>query len=754
MPASPSSDDLYFTEGTGQNTTATNDNDNDDDYADELSPSDGYFASGVSSNVAARNVPNVMVPDPTVRDSDVETNKNEAKALQARQESLLNSTARGDSQPQALSARDFIESQLQRSAPSTRSDSTYNNIPPIHTPPTSYAPSSSSTSHPASTSRQQYRPSPAPGRTLSLYSEAPPAYTPSHTATTPLSPSRETNQTTNYGSISPTSPTTTPPPNMGIENERLLGRDPESMGEPGEEPVYSPRWSRRIRRRFPWFNWKLALFALVLLAVTFGFLISGYKAVRGDSGKTIRPTLPEEDNTPPSEPSSPADPSNPAQPGSPAKEPLRSTYCHDAKYRFPDQIMAVKFTKDKNLTFVQGVTTHSGNMNVRVGGQVNLRKLDDGGIPRVVVELITNDDLLRLDSYINEEEQEMGLHVPKRRISDNTEEGPCLEILATIWVPQDAELQQLAVGTVHLDILTLDDLSIRISEMTKFSSTLGEVASGLTKPKTYDSPSGVKADAPDFTFVPAPDSYVFDSRIIELYSTTGSINGNWPLYDMLGIHTTSGNIMASITPKPVLESDPKPAVLSLSSVSGTIHANEPIHELKKIPIRDYLVDVKSTSGGIHCALAFGRGIDLKSTASDIAVDLLPVLDSSVLSPSQPAQLETVTTSGTTAVRILEPVWFGSKSSAAATPDFNCLQAIHKSTSANIGLRYPQSWIGDIHADTTSGSLSVTGKDVRVTKSGGGWPGSTLSAYKGKSGGASTITVKTMLGNLDAVLGDE
>ncbi|KAF7517581.1 hypothetical protein G7054_g13763 [Neopestalotiopsis clavispora] len=772
MPASAytPSDDLYFTEG--QNTSNSNDID-EEDYADQLSPSDGYFASGraaapASSNVAAHNVPNVMVPDPTVRDSDVEeTNKHEAKALQARQESLLNSTARGDSQPQALSARDFIESQLQRSAPSTRSDSTtYNNLPPLPTPPTSYAPSSStSTSHPitaSSTSRQQYRPSPGPGRTPSLYSEAPPAYTPSHTtattattATTPLSPSRETNQTSNYGSISPpTSSPASPPPNMGIENERLLGRDPESMGEPGEEPLYSPRWSKRIRRRFPWLNWKIALFALVLLVVTFGFLMSGYKAVKGDSGKTIRPTLPEEGNTPPSEPSSP-EPSNPAQPGSPAQDPFVSTYCQDAKYRFPDQIMAVEFNKDKNLTFVQGMTSHSGNMNVRVGGQVNLRKLDDGGIPRVVVELLTNDDLLRLDSYINENDQMMSIHVPKRKLSDNTEEGPCLEIRATIWVPEDAELQQLAVGTVHLDILTLGDLSIKINEMTKFSSTLGEVSSGVAKPKTYDNPEGLKSDAPDFTFIPAPDSYVFDSRIIELYSTTGSIDGNWPLYDMLGIHTTSGSIMASITPKPVLESDPKPAVLSLSSVSGTIHANEPIHEEKNIPIRDYLVDIKSTSGGMHCALAFGRGIELKSTASDIAVDLLPVLDSDVLSPSAPAQLETVTTSGATAVRILDPIWFGNKSSsAAAKADFNCLQAIHKSTSANIGLRYPQSWIGDIHADTTSGSLAVKGKDVRVTRSGGGWPGSTLSAYKGKSGGGSTITVKTMLGNLDAVLGDE
>lgn len=742
MPASPS-EDLYFTGGEQD--------DGHSDYADHLSPSDGYFASGSSSNV--NNVPSIMVPDPTVRESQSQSqseNKDEAeatKALQARQESLLNSTARGDSQPQALSAQDFIDSQLQRSAPSTRSDSTRDQPPTIYTPPTSYAPSSSTaTSHPASTSRQPYRPSPSPGRTLSLYSEAPPAYTPSHTATTPLSPSREADQISNYGSISSSS-------SMGIENERLLGRDPESMGEPGGEPVYSPRWSRRIRKRFPWLNWKVALFALVLLAVTFGFLINGYKAVRGDSGKTIRPALPEEGDISPSEPTTPDEPSDPAQPGSPAKQPLQGTYCQDAKYRFTDQIMAVDFSKGKNLTFVQGVTGHSGNMNVRVGGQVNLRKLDEGGYPRVVVEIITNDDLLRLDSYIDTDDQKMSITVPKKFLSDNTEEGPCVEMRATIWVPQDAELQQLLIGTVHLDILTLDDLSIRVDEYTKLSSTIGEIAAGLSKPKTYELPPSSGSDAPDFTFVPAKESYMFDSRIIELYSTTGGVSGNWPLYDVLGIHTTSGNVMTSITPKPASETAPKSAILSISSVSGTIHANEPIHQQSDIPLRDYLVDVKSTSGGMHCALAFGKGIELKSTASDIAVDLLPVLDSGALSPNEPAQLETVTTSGTTAVRILEPIWYGAQS-AAATPDFNCLQAVHKSTSANIGLRYPQSWVGDLQADTTAGSLTVKGKDARVTRSSGGWGGSKLTAYKGKSGGGSTISVKTMLGSLDATLGDE
>lgn len=415
--------------------------------------------------------------------------------------------------------------------------------------------------------------------------------------------------------------------------------------------------------------------------------------------------------------------------------------------------VGLEFGRNKNISFYQDIAGHGGNATVRIGGQVNIRKLEKGGFPSMVLEIVTNDELLRLDSYINTDEQSMKIVVPKKFISHNREEPPCVELRATIWVPEDAELQQLSVRATHLDILTLDDLSIHVGDYTKLITIVGGIASGAAAPMTYDVPELPMDGAPDFTFVPAKNSYTLDSRVVEVSSTTGDITGNWPLYDFLGLHATSGNIKTSITPKSVLESDPKPAVLSISSVSGTIHANEPIHGKDAFPIRDYLVDIKSTSGGIHTALAFGGGIELKSTASDIVADLLPILDSDTLSPANPAQLETVTTSGTTAIRILEPIWYSTQGSKAV-PDFNCLQAMHKSTSANIGLRYPQSWVGDLEAETTSGKLTVKGKDVRITKASGGWPGSKLVAYKGKSGGGSTVQIRTMLGSLDAIIGDE
>lgn len=316
------------------------------------------------------------------------------------------------------------------------------------------------------------------------------------------------------------------------------------------------------------------------------------------------------------------------------------------------------------------------------------------------------------------------------------------------------------MGVMHLDVLLMDNLSLHVLDYTRLSSVTGRVSAGISDSSNYT--AGLRDEAvlapPDFTFVPARDTYHFDSRVIEVTTTTGNIDGNWPLYDMLGLHSTSGEVRVSVTPQDELKSNPKPAILSLSTVSGDIGVVEPIFKQEKIPLRDYLVDIKSTSGGIHGTLAFGEGIGLKSTASDIALDLLPVMNMTKISTSRPAQMETVTTSGTTAIRILEPLWFSENQSSDAVAlgpgPLNCLEAVHKSVSGSVGLHYPQSWEGELNAETTSGSLHVKGKDVKIVKY-PSWPGNKLVAQKGDNISlASSIKVHAVMGTLDALIGDD
>ncbi|ORY64246.1 uncharacterized protein BCR38DRAFT_485384 [Pseudomassariella vexata] len=752
--------------------SAANDSDGDEDVSvNQLSPSDGFFAPSSSSNVVP-HVPNVMLIDPTLQ-RPLETAA-ESKAREADEAPLAHSRRSYHHTPGAS----YYSEQRQASSfaqPARHNTTSYPSYP-LYIPSSSSAAASTSTV--PSGSQQQVRAGPFIGRAPSLYSDAPPPYSPSPTS--PLSPASPSNQARNYSTITY---------NMGIENERLLGQDPESMAEPGEgdEPQRSPLWARRIRKRLlPWMSWRMLMLTVILLAVTVGFLASSYRVFKGGENKnSIRPQVPSDGvERPPEEPQQP-----PTAPGAPSSQPLQPTFCTDASLRFPDQILAVDFGKNQNLTFVQDSHNHGGNSQVRVGGQVNLRLLDGGGEPRIILEIVTNDENLRLDVFADKDLQAMRVSVPKKFASLDSGDVPCVEMRATIWVPKGGQLKELKIGAIQLDILLLDDLSIQVDGYSRITSITGDIVSGADKPLSYENLGLVFNENPDYTFVPAKQSYNLDSRVTEVTSTSGKINGNWPLYDVLGLHTTAGDVKVSITPKSVLESDPKPAILSISSISGYIHATEPVHLVDQILLREYLVDLKSTSGGIHGAFAFGSGVELKSTASDIAVDLLPVIDSDKLSASRPAQLETTTTSGTTAIRILEPVWFGSKKAtreqkyipyqpigngdshdsiqpvsppdsiagsrraAAVARPFDCLQALHKSTSSDVGLRYPQSWVGDLQAQSTSGTLNVKGKDVRVTKSTGGWPGTMMKAHKGKSGNGSTIVVNTMMGSLDAVIGD-
>lgn len=70
------------------------------------------------------------------------------------------------------------------------------------------------------------------------------------------------------------------------ESERLLAghQEPQSMGEPDDELVYSA-WRERVNKRMPYLNWRncrLAGLALVLLLVTVGFLVSSIVSVKDE----------------------------------------------------------------------------------------------------------------------------------------------------------------------------------------------------------------------------------------------------------------------------------------------------------------------------------------------------------------------------------------------------------------------------------------------------------------------------------------
>lgn len=287
----PYSDNMY---------SMNDDSDGEEDYASELSPSDGQFPT--SSSNATPHVPNILIPDPTLERTEAER-EGDSKAREAEQEALLIRSRNDNTTTDTDFGYDPSESSSQlRQTPAAAATTTpaHASLPHHHSHEVTYTQSSAAQA-PART---------GPGRAWSpsVYSEAPPAYTPSpvspHTA---ASGSGTATNNTNNTTSTPTPTTATTVLNqqgqssrnyntfggtnrvMGVpefEAEGLLGHQhqPESMGGPPDEEAgdnssnNTPAWSRRVGRRLPgWFGWKyglLALVVLVLSAATLGGVFS------------------------------------------------------------------------------------------------------------------------------------------------------------------------------------------------------------------------------------------------------------------------------------------------------------------------------------------------------------------------------------------------------------------------------------------------------------------------------------------------
>ncbi len=58
--------------------------------------------------------------------------------------------------------------------------------------------------------------------------------------------------------------------------------------------------------------------------------------------------------------------------------PTQETFCQGEQHRYDDQILSLDFQRSQNLTFRETEHQHPGS-SVRVGGQVNVRRLTEGG---------------------------------------------------------------------------------------------------------------------------------------------------------------------------------------------------------------------------------------------------------------------------------------------------------------------------------------------------------------------------------------
>ncbi|KAL0940595.1 uncharacterized protein CTRU02_203357 [Colletotrichum truncatum] len=670
MPA-PYSDNLYSVDDSDFEAP---DNDNLDAH---LSPTDGYFQNSSSSagnlyppqqeqdddledrdNVTSTTLPTSAgvphVPNVLVQDPSLQKGAPSSKDREAREETRLNTSA---APPQSTSSVDDYYD-----GASTIADS---EATPSHTTYTSHPQSSSSyTPYLPSVDTPLRTPQTHPRRSLysrssSLFRiprEAPPAYTPSPTS--PLSASSPT-QFRNYQTF---------PSTMGApeEERRLLGRDPESMGdEPYDEDPRPLPWKDRILKKYSWASrrtLKMVLFALLMFSIFVGFLtmLSGTvnqtpnKPPSKDPANNFDPVtgLPIKDGPEaPSDPSTPTNPSRPAQPGTPDSpdQPARplpwepQNICAPNEHRFGTRVFDLSFKPDKTISVLQTVEsdTPSRGYQPHITGDVVVRRqLTDSPGASIELEVVANDERLNVEVEWDSDLQQLKFKTPQKLEWDQRLR-PCMTIRATVWVPENAEIKVLKLAALHLGVNLIDDLSISIQDNLEIRTFSGDVRSPVNP----------------------PSSYRLDSRNIVVQTISGDISGSWPLYDSLKLGSDSGDIAANVDPQDVLESRPLPAVLEVTSISGDVVVKEPLDDAKKsskpdtiIPARDYITNIDTKSGLIRAWVTFSTVITITSISGDIGATILPVYNVSLLQNIPEPELHTKTKSGNILVTVLEPIW--------------------------------------------------------------------------------------------------
>lgn len=497
--------------------------------------------------------------------------------------------------------------------------------------------------------------------------------------------------------------------------------------------------------------------------------------------------------------------------------------CGDKMVTYSPQTFDLVFDASRNISLFQDIKEQSGaptdGKGVKVSGEVVVRRAAPGTPgPAIVVETVTNDEGLVLGLDWDDKEQQLYIMTPLM-ISPwmAPSISPCVQVRATMWVPADSVIDSLNVEGVHLGVKLLDNLSLKLNSFARLASTVGSVVAATDGEKDTRT---LMIEAP-------PSIFVLDTRYVEVKTMSSVIAGSWPLCDYLGLETISGSIQAGVRPKPALPDKPRPAILYARSTSGPIELHEPVNEAVAmfgatqspqgdgmsstlsaetfVPPRQYGVDLYSMSGTVTGSLAFGYSAKVHTTSGRVTLTLLPVLDQAQASaPDKGSMIETSTTSGTTAITVMDALWrdavagtfvpapvlantttTGADASLPAPPPatlpntrdldvrqqeqppqqqqpssqnpaLRVLSARHSATSANLYLTYPRSWEGYIDCDSLSGKIEVGGQGVQIIKRENGLPGIKQHVLAGKGDWDSLgaqVKVHTTSGKIGVTVAD-
>lgn len=459
--------------------------------------------------------------------------------------------------------------------------------------------------------------------------------------------------------------------------------------------------------------------------------------------------------------------------------------CRDSPHTYPKETFHASLSSDRVLFIEQtmrrkGWSEPSGSFP-NVNGEVVLRPTNSKKA-ELEVEIIANYEDLDIDVEFSKNGGTDHLKVTTPRvIPDVKSRDVCIQIRITAWIPQKALVNALSVSTVSLNVFVQEGLALGAEN----EVDLSVISGNLIFPAEGSDVEPYKLEAPRYQ-----------------YSTvSGDVKGWFPMYHKLKLNTVSGDIVAKVAHKDVVLKESETCLLQGTTISGEIKIDDGSTDTAisddKIPPRDYLVKLVTTSGDIIANLFTGSSSEFASTSGDLKLDLKPVFDERWLNARWRPLLKTESTSGGHRVQIAEPRFITipdnmnphqrpslpktdrkdkdkeeNASDASAMEEeteedapeikrrrvaenkrgLTALESRHGSLSGNLHLYYPASWEGTFSVDAMSSDVTIHGKDLVVDRKKGGFIGKTVAGHKGE--GASTMKIDELSGNVILTVGAE
>ena len=202
------------------------------------------------------------------------------------------------------------------------------------------------------------------------------------------------------------------------------------------------------------------------------------------------------------------------------------------------------------------------------------------------------------------------------------------------------------------------------------------------------------------------------------HETSSSIKGNFKLFDLLDLQTTSGSININVEPQP----GDKPAVMKIRTTSGSVRISMGKGILPWLPSSDetnrtFETTINTQSGSVSGSIVAGNGglstIETESGSIKLTVHVLD------LGPkSQVSRIQTTTGSGSQTLTVV----------SSSADDLRNLEALHLvKSSGSMRVDYPRRWQGKLHMQSLgSGSMKASGSGLQFHQDGNrekyGWRG--------------------------------